>query len=105
MIAVNTTNGRCSTAEVRNWLWHLLRGAIGILWFVVRVSIGIVLAFLEPFVRLVLFAIAVAGVLTAFVYKGSSVAPPIPFWVTIGVSFGCVLLLALYHGLLRLLSR
>lgn len=102
---MKTSNERYSTADEGSRLWRLLRGAIGLLWFVVRVPIGIVLAFLEPLVRLVLFGIAVAGVLTAFVYKGSSVAPPIPFWVTIGVSFGCVLLLALYHGLIRLLSR
>lgn len=102
---MKTMSDRYSAADEESLLWNLLRGAVGFLWFVVRVPIGIVLAFLEPFVRLALFGIAVAGVLTAFVYEGSSVAPPIPFWVTIGVSFGCVLLLALYHGVLRLLSR
>jgi hypothetical protein len=35
-------------------------------------------------VRFALFGIAVAGVITAFVYAGSSVAPPIPFWVERG---------------------
>lgn len=102
---MKTMSDRYSAADEESLLWNLLRGAMGLLWFVVRVPVGIVLAFLEPFVRLVLFGIAVAGVITAFVYEGSSVAPPIPFWATIGVSFGCVLLLALYHGLLRLLSR
>jgi hypothetical protein len=102
---MKTMSDRYSAADEESLAWNLLRGAIGFLWFVVRVPVGIVLAFLEPFVRLALFAIAVAGVITAFVYEGSSVVPPIPFWVTIGVSFGCILLLALYHGLLRLLSR
>jgi hypothetical protein len=102
---MKTTSDRYSITGEGSALLDLLHGALLFIWCVVRVPIGIVLAFLEPFVRLVLFGIAVAGVLTAFVYKGSSVAPPIPFWVTIGVSFGCVLLLALYHSLLRLLSR
>lgn len=86
-------------------LWDLIRGALLFAWCVVRVPIGMVLAFLEPLVRFVLLGIAVAGVITAFVYEGTSVTPAIPFWVTISVSFGCVVLLALYHGFLRLISR
>jgi|SRR5688500_13866312 hypothetical protein len=101
-----TTRGdRYSTADEGSVLWDLLRGTLLFIWCVVRVPIGIALAFLEPLVRFVLMGVAVAGVITAFVYKGTSVTPAIPFWVTISVSFGCVVLLALYHGLLRLLSR
>jgi hypothetical protein len=99
------TGERYSAKDEGSAVLDLLRGALLFLWFVVRVPIGIVLAFLEPFVRFVLMGAAVAGVITAFVYKGTSVTPAIPFWVTIAISFGCVVVLALYHALLRLLSR
>jgi peptidoglycan/LPS O-acetylase OafA/YrhL len=102
---MKTTSDRYSTADEGSALWDLLRGALLFIWCVVRVPIGIVLAILEPFVRLVLIGIAFASVITAFVFKGSSVTPAIPFWAMICISFGCVMLLALYHGLLRLLSR
>jgi len=98
-------NDRNSTTEEGSALLDLLRGLLLFIWCVVRVPIGIILAFLEPLVRLALMGIAVASVITAFVYEGSSVTPAIPFWVMIGVSFGCFVLLALYHGLLRWLSR
>jgi hypothetical protein len=102
---MKTTNARYSTADEGSALWDLLRGTLLFIWCVVRVPIGLVLAVLEPFVRLVLIGIAFAGVITAFVFEGSSATPAIPFWVMICISFGCVVLLALYHGLLRLLSR
>jgi hypothetical protein len=102
---MKTTSDRYSTADEGGALWDLLRGAVLFIWCVVRVPIGIVLAILEPFVRLALIGIAFASVITAFVFKGTSVTPAIPFWVMICISFGCVMLLALYHGLLRLLSR
>lgn len=102
---MKTTSDRYSPADEGSAFWDLLRGALLFIWCVVRVPIGIVLAILEPFVRLVLIGIAFASVITAFVFKGSSVTPAIPFWAMICISFGCVMLLALYHGLLRLLSR
>lgn len=102
---MKTTKDRYSALSEGSALLDLLRGVLLFIWCVVRVPIGIILAFLEPLVRLALMGIAVASVITAFVYEGSSVTPAIPFWVMIGVSFGCVVLLALYHGLLRWLSR
>lgn len=102
---MKTTKGGYSTTDEGSAFRDLLRGTLLLTWCVVRVPIAIVLAFLEPFVRFVLLGVAVAGVITAFVYEGTSVTPAIPFWVTISVSLGCVVLLALYHGLLRLLSR
>jgi hypothetical protein len=65
----------------------------------------IVLAFLEPFVRFVLVGVAILSLLTGLVYEGSSVPPPIPFWVMLCVSLGCLMLVPLYHFVLRLLSR
>jgi hypothetical protein len=65
----------------------------------------IVLAFLEPFVRLLLSAVAVLSVLAGLVYLGSSVPPPIPLWVTLCVALGCVILMSMYQGILHLLAR
>ena len=73
-------------------------------WCIVRVPIVIVLAFLEPFVRLLLIGIAVLTLLTGVVYLGSSVAPAVPFWVMACVSAACVVSLAAYQALLRLVS-
>lgn len=71
----------------------------------VRWLILIVLAFLEPFVRLLLSAIAVLSVVAGLVYLGSSVPPPIPFWVSLCVALGCLILMSIYQGILHLLSR
>lgn len=59
---MKTMSDRYSVTDEESLLWNLLRGTVGFLWFVIRVPIGIVLAFLEPFVRLALFGIAVAGI-------------------------------------------
>lgn len=83
----------------------LLRATLLIFWCIVRVPLLIVLGFLEPLIRLLLSGIAVLSVLTGLVYQGSSVTPPIPFWVMLCISVGCLLLVAAYHGLLQWLSR
>jgi hypothetical protein len=75
------------------------------IWGIVRIPILVVLAFIEPLVRLVLVGVAILSLLTGLVYKGSSVASPIPFWVMLCVSLGCLMLVPLYHFVLRLLSR
>jgi hypothetical protein len=72
---------------------------------VVRWLSLIVLAFLEPFVRLLLSAVAVLSVLAGLVYLGSSVPPPSPFWVTLCVALGCLILMSIYRGILYLLAR
>lgn len=83
----------------------LLCGVLLLIWCTVRVPMLIVLAFLEPFVRLLLSGVAVLSLFAGLVYKGSSVPPPIPFWVTVCVSVGCLMLVSIYHAVLRFLSR
>lgn len=100
---MKTTSDRFSTEE--GSVADLLRAILLFIWCVARVPILIVLAFLEPFVRLVLVGIAILSVLTGLVYKGSSGPPPIPFWVMLCVSLGCLMFVPLYHVVLRLLSR
>ena len=102
---MSIASNHSSTAEEERAIANLVRGMLLFIWCVVRVPIVIVLAFLEPFVRLLLIGVAVLSVLTGLVYSGSSVAPAIPFWVMACVSATCVVLLAAYQGLLRLVAR
>lgn len=83
----------------------LLRAAVLLVWATVRAAIVIVLAFLEPFVRVLLSGIAVLSLVTGLVYQGSNVTAPIPFWVMLCVSMGCLMFVRIYHDLLRWLSR
>jgi hypothetical protein len=102
---MKTASDRLSAAEDGSVVADLFRATLLFIWGVVRMPILIVLAFLEPFVRLLLIGIAILNLLIGLVYKGSSVAPPIPFWVMVCVSLGCVMLVPAYHFVLRLLSR
>lgn len=83
----------------------LLRAAVLLVWAIVRGAIVIVLAFLEPFVRVLLSAIAVLSVVTGLVYQGPNLTPPIPFWIMLCVSMACLMFVRIYHALLRWLSR
>lgn len=102
---MNTANDRFSTAEEGSVVADLLRAIVLFIWGVIRIPILIVLAFLEPFVRVVLSGIAILSLLTGLVFQGSSAPPPIPFWVMVCVSLGCVMLVPAYHFILRVLSR
>jgi hypothetical protein len=76
---MRSTSDRFSAANEGSAVADLLLGILLFIWCVVRVPILIVLAFLEPFVRLLLTGIAILSLLTGLVYKGSSAPPPIPF--------------------------
>lgn len=102
---MRSASDRFSTVEEGSVVADLLRSALLFTWAVVRVPILIVLAFLEPFVRLLLTGTAILSLLTGLVFKGSSAPPPIPFWVMVCVSLGCVILIPAYHFVLRMLSR
>lgn len=97
--------GHYSTPDDGNVIANLLIAAFWLTLNLVRWLIVIVLAFLEPVVRLLLSAVAVLSVLAGLVYLGASVPPPIPFWVTLCVALGCLILMAIYEGVLHLLSR
>lgn len=102
---MRTESDQYSTAEDGNVIVNLLLAAFWLTLSFVRWLILIVLAFLEPFVRLLLSAVAVLSVLAGLVYIGSNVPPPIPFWVTLCVALGCLILMSIYQGVLHLLSR
>ena len=102
---MRSASDRSSTVDEESGVADLLRVILLFIWGIIRMLVLTVLAFLEPIVRFTLTAIAIVGLLAGLVYKGSSVPPPIPFWVTLCVSLGCLMLVPLYHSLLRLLSR
>lgn len=102
---MRTEGHQYSTTEDDNVIVNLLLAAFWLTLSAVRWFILIVLAFLEPFVRLLLSAVAMLSVLAGLVYLGSSVPPPVPLWVSLCVALGCLILMAIYQGVLHLLSR
>lgn len=81
-----------------------LAGVLWLIWQAIRLPVLALLTILEPIVSTVLAAAALLGVLTALFWKLASSRPDFPFFGTLALSVGCFLLLALYHGVIRLLS-
>lgn len=100
---MRTTSASAAIPEEGSIAGDLARGVLGFLWNAIRVPILFCLLILEPFVRVVLSGAALLGVITAFIYKGSAV-PHDPFWFLIWMSLGCVVVLVVYYGLIRLFS-
>lgn len=77
--------------------------SLWLLWQGIRLPTFLLLAILEPVVRLVLGSLALLGVLTAFFWR--LVGPPhFPFLLVLGVSLGFELVLIIYRKLLGVLS-
>jgi hypothetical protein len=78
---------------------------IAIVWGlgqVIRWPLLTLLITLEPVARVVLGGIALLGTLTAFFF-GAIHAPHFHFWGTLVFSQGCMGLLLVYYGVIRLL--
>ncbi len=101
---MSTANQRLRTTKA-NVLADLIRAALVWIWCIIRLPLLVVLAFLEPPVRVMLSGVAVLSVLTGLVNEGSSRPPPIPFWIMLCISIACLLLIPIYHSFLRLLSK
>lgn len=82
----------------------VLAGLLWLTWQAIRVPALALLVILEPIVSTVLAAAGLLGTLTAIFWKLASHRPEFPFLGTLALSVGCFLLLALYHGAIRLLS-
>lgn len=102
---MRSESDRLSMADEGSIAGDFFRGIVRFLWDAIRVPLLVALCFLEPFVRVVLIGIALLTVITAFVFEGSSAPPAIPFWVMMCIALGCVLLVPVYHGAIRLLSK
>jgi hypothetical protein len=80
-------------------------GGLWLAWQLVRILLFTFLRVLQPFLRIVLSAAALLGVLMAFFFRLLGNPPDFPFWHVLALSTGCALLLTAYDGLIRLLSR
>ena len=100
---MNSLSFSASVDERASGASDLLRFVLWLLWQCIRVPAFLLLSILEPLVSLVLSALALLGVLTAFFWK--LVGPPhFPFFLVLGISLGFEFALVLYHALLRLLG-
>ena len=95
----------------RPWQTGLALIALGFLgaliwlaWQAIRIPLLTFLVMFEPIVNFALSALALLVALTAFFWKFADSKPGFPFWTIVAASLACVLLLALYHALIRLLS-
>ncbi len=81
-----------------------LAGLLWLAWQAIRLPILTLLVMFEPIVNFALSALALLIALTAFFWKLATSKLYFPFWTIVAVSLACVLLLALYHALIRILS-
>jgi len=79
-------------------------GVLWVTWAVIRLPALALMVILEPLVRVLLAGSALLLTLTAFFYKLVMPHAPVPFWGMLGIAVGCVMILALYYALLRVLS-
>jgi hypothetical protein len=93
-----------SEHTTRAILLGLLAGALWIIWQAVRSTLLAFLVILEPIVGILLSALALLLTLTAFLWKFASDRPDFPFFLVLGSALACFLALALYRGLIQLLS-
>jgi hypothetical protein len=80
------------------------RYVLGLAWALVRVPVAALLAICEPLVRVILAGLALLFVLIAGFFALVLPLHAFPFFGMLGSAVGLVLLLALYHAVLRALS-
>lgn len=90
-------HGYRTRVVIRNVLW--------IIWLIIRVPVLAVLLVFEPFVSFILATAGFLGIVVALILKSSGDLPHFPFWVMMAASVGAILLLMVYHLLIRLFSR
>lgn len=87
---------------------HRLRdfalGVVAIVWAIVRVPVYALLLVLEPVVGTALCLIGLLLVITAFFFRFATSVPQFPFWGMLGSGIACMMLLMLYHWLIRVFS-
>ena len=106
-MATRTTN-RLTTGDRSRALaaivFGLLAAILCIVWQAIRLPILTLLVMFEPIVNFALSAVALIVALTTLFWKLADPKPGFPFWTLVAASLACVLLLALYNALIRLLS-
>ncbi len=79
--------------------------ALRLAWHSIRIPVLAVLMVLEPFVSVILSALAVLGIFVALFNRFLLHSPRFPFWMMLGVSVGCAVILMFYYGIIRILSN
>ena len=81
-----------------------VRAAPGVMWWLVRVPVYVLLRIAQPIVRFALGALGLLSFLLALFYHFTSTLVHPPFLPLLGFSLLCGLGLVLYEALLRLFS-
>ena len=81
-----------------------IAAVLWIAWQAIRLPLLAFLVILEPIVTFMLSVLALIIALTALVWVIVDPEPRFPFWTVLSASLVCVLVLALYHALIRALS-
>jgi hypothetical protein len=87
-----------------HFLPRAVRAALGLVWWLVRVPVYVLLHMAQPVVRLGLGALGLLSFLLALFYHFASTLVHPPFLPLLGFSLLCGLVLVVYEALLRLFS-
>jgi hypothetical protein len=90
--------------DLKNGAWAAIRFTAHTLWTLVRFPVLAFLVVLEPVVQFALGALSLLFILMALFLEAVSTRPT-PVLGMLATGIGCVALLALYHALIRILSR
>ena len=80
-----------------------LAAILRLAWQMVRLPLLTFLVIFEPIVSFLLKTLALLIATTALFWKFADSKPDFPLWTIVAASLACVLLLALYHALIRIL--
>ena len=92
-----------AVAGIAHIAFACLAVTLWLAWQAIRLPLLAFLVILEPLVRFLLSALALLITLTALLWAFAEPAR-FPFWTVLAGSLACVLVLALYHSLMRVLS-
>ena len=95
---------RNAMASIAHITLACLAAILWLAWQAIRLPLLTFLVILEPIVNFLLSALALLIALTALLWAFADSKPDFPFWTVLAGSLACVLVLALYHALMRALS-
>ena len=117
MMKAETTDGtpmptpsqnRVTVRDARSGTAHIalvcLAAILWLAWQMVRLPLLTLLMLFEPIVSFLLSALALLTALSAILWVFADPKAHFPFWTDLAGSLACVLVLALYHALMRALS-
>jgi hypothetical protein len=95
-----------SDAELQPDRGASVAGRIGrFSWQAIRLPLLAITKIVEPLARIVLSTVALLGILVSLVLEFSSAAPRFPFWLVLGMSLGCGVLVFVLGAVKRRLAQ